>query len=281
MNVLTIDALNMNGHDLVTSMRETGFAIIKNYPIDRDLIEDVYRRWTTFFNESQESKNYFLYGTDHSGYFPFKSENAKGSSLKDLKEFYHIYNNTILPGNLYEHFGHGAIVSPTHELMKDLSKLGELLLTVLFAMSPAVHDSDSIPYNEMAQDSEKTLFRILHYPPIKSEDREAVRAAAHYDINLITILPAATQSGLEVKDLNGMWHKIDSEPGTVVVNIGEMLEIASDGFFRATEHRVVNPIDNHSRYSMPLFIHPRGEVFLRPGLTAQQALAVRLKELGL
>jgi isopenicillin N synthase-like dioxygenase len=110
----------------------------------------------------------------------------------------------------------------------------------------------------------------------------AVRAAAHEDINLITLLPAATQPGLEVQDLKGNWHKIECDPGTIVVNVGDMLQEASGGVFKSTTHRVVNPEgENVARYSIPLFVHPRSECVLSKKYTAGQYLDERLKEIGL
>ena len=111
-----------------------------------------------------------------------------------------------------------------------------------------------------------------------------MRAAAHEDINLITLLPAATAPGLEVLDTQGRWHSVKCDPGTIAINAGDMLQMASCGFFKSTTHRVVNPRGPEARlprYSMPLFLHPRAEVRLSAEHTAKSYLEERLRELGL
>ena len=122
-----------------------------------------------------------------------------------------------------------------------------------------------------------------HYPPIQNKDISdgSIRAGAHTDINLITILIA--EPGLQVIDSSGDWIDVELPKNSIVINIGDMLQEASGGFYKSTIHRVVNPDDenNHSRYSMPLFIHPRDEVRLSDDLTAKQYLEQRLKEIGL
>jgi isopenicillin N synthase-like dioxygenase len=134
-------------------------------------------------------------------------------------------------------------------------------------------------------DSPSTLLRILHYPPLPEHFPDgAIRAAAHEDINLITLLPAATATGLEILDNQGNWHEVPCAMGDLVVNVGDMLQLASQGYYRSTTHRVVNPVGalaRRSRYSMPLFLHPRPEVVLVDGITAKSYLQERLREIGL
>ena len=111
-----------------------------------------------------------------------------------------------------------------------------------------------------------------------------MRAAAHEDINLITLLPAATAMGLELLDTAGQWQSVICERNDIVVNVGDMLELASQGYYRSATHRVVNPegtASQQSRLSMPLFLHPRPEVVLAPDKTARQYLQERLREIGL
>ena len=141
------------------------------------------------------------------------------------------------------------------------------------------------PLKNMIHGSKTNLLRIIHYPPFSGkEDNRSLRAAAHEDINLITLLVAGTRPGLEAKDNNGTWHKITTDPGTIIVNIGDMLEEVSGGYYPSTTHRVVNPekdSNNDSRYSMPLFLHPRNEVVLSKKYTAGNYLNERLEEIGL
>ena len=136
----------------------------------------------------------------------------------------------------------------------------------------------------MVEDSDYNLLRVIHYPPIKEKDeKDALRAAAHEDINLITILLAGSQPGLQVKNNENQWIDVESDYGSLIVNIGDMLQECSRGYYPSTTHRVINPSaeKNHSRYSMPFFLHPRDEVKLSKNYTARSYLQERLKQLGL
>jgi isopenicillin N synthase-like dioxygenase len=165
-----------------------------------------------------------------------------------------------------------------------LIDLGVRLLEWIEAAAPdPVRRCFPEPLTGTIAGSRETLLRILHYPPITGgEEPGAVRAAAHEDINLITLLPAATAPGLEVKDLQGAWHAVSCDPGMIVVNSGDMLKEASRGYYPSTTHRVVNPDERGvSRYSMPLFLHPRSDALLTPERTAGEFLTERLREIGL
>ena len=136
----------------------------------------------------------------------------------------------------------------------------------------------------MIEDSQSNLFRIIHYPPITgNESPSSIRAAAHEDINLLTVLVAGSQPGLQVLDMNGEWHEVSCNKNTIVVNSGDMLKMASGGHYPSTTHQVVNPdpSQNVSRFSMPLFLHPRDEVVLSNNHTAGSFLKERLEEIGL
>jgi len=148
-----------------------------------------------------------------------------------------------------------------------------------------VSDGFSMHLSEMIEESSGTLMRILNYPAIKSnEERSAIRAAAHEDINLLTCLVASTEPGLQVKDINGDWHEVDTDPGNITVNVGDMLSMCSGNYFPSTTHRVVNPEGsnpNKARLSIPLFLHPRADVVLSESHTAGSFLQERLKAIGL
>jgi isopenicillin N synthase-like dioxygenase len=138
----------------------------------------------------------------------------------------------------------------------------------------------------MIEGSEQTLLRLLHYPPLQGEEPEgSVRAAAHTDINLLTVLPAANAPGLQVQLKNGEWLDVPCDFGMLIINIGDMLQEASQGYYPSTKHRVLNPAQdsehNVSRVSLPLFLHPKPEVVLSPRHTAQSYLDERLRELGM
>ena len=126
------------------------------------------------------------------------------------------------------------------------------------------------------------MLRVLHYPPVESGDMIA-RAAAHEDINLLTILPAPDGPGLELQLSDGQWIEVANRPGQVVVNIGDMLQEATGGFLRSTAHRVATPDEGQTasgRMSLPMFLHPRPEVLLSSRYTADSYLGERLHELG-
>ncbi|MEC9436707.1 MAG: 2OG-Fe(II) oxygenase family protein, partial [Candidatus Neomarinimicrobiota bacterium] len=147
-----------------------------------------------------------------------------------------------------------------------------------------IKNNFSIPLHTMIEGSASNLFRIIHYPPIVDTIEEnALRAAAHEDINLITVLLAGSEPGLQAQDLNGNWHDISCDKNTIVVNSGDMLKLASNNYYPSTTHRVINPdpSSNVSRYSMPLFLHPRDEVVLNSEHTAGTYLNERLTEIGL
>jgi isopenicillin N synthase-like dioxygenase len=262
--------------DFTQSIRDTGFAVISNHPISQKLIQDAFSEWDQFFQT--ESKTLYTFEpATQSGYFPFRSENAKNYSIKDLKEFFHYYPWTKLPPQAANH---------TPLLYKEMEALGLTLLDWIEVNTPIeIRKHYSMSLRKMAEASPETLLRPIHYPPIQGQvEPGAVRAAAHEDINLITLLPAATEPGLQVLDLNGLWHDVPCDRGTIVINSGDMLKMASDNYFPSTTHRVVNPqgADLHkARYSMPLFLHPKNEVRLSPQHTAQSYLDERLRQIGL
>ena len=136
----------------------------------------------------------------------------------------------------------------------------------------------------MVTDSKQTMLRILHYPPLDgSEEPDAIRAAAHEDINLLTLLPSSNEPGLQVKGTGDSWIDVPCDFGNLIVNIGDMLQEASGGYFPSTSHRVVNPQGSDqtkARVSLPLFLHPNPEVVLSERYTAQSYLKERLEELG-
>tara|TARA_B110000003_G_scaffold226317_1_gene227293 strand:- start:2350 stop:3186 length:837 start_codon:yes stop_codon:yes gene_type:complete len=277
MNVRTVKYTEENAPSVFTqSLHQTGFSVLKNHPIDLSLINDVYEEWSMFF--SREIKNNYLFNENtQDGFFPFKSENAKGNSAKDLKEFFHFYPWGMFPKGLS---------NKTKILFKQLLELAETLLEWIERESPEnVKLLFSMPLPEMVDSSPNNLLRIIHYPSLKGdEDKNALRGAAHEDINLITLLVSGTEPGLQIKDNNGKWQSIICDPGSIAVNTGDMLREVSQGYFPSTTHKVINPrkVDsNKSRYSMPLFLHPKSTVRLSEKYIAEKYLNERLKEIGL
>lgn len=277
-NLLTIDYNDPEAPaKFVRSLRETGFAVLNAHPIAKDRIDATYAAWGAFF-DSEEKYDYLHDSATQAGYFPYLSENAKGHAQKDLKEFYHVYPNGPVPS---------ALEDNVRAFHKDLVALGTTLLRWIQDSVPEdVRARFSEPLPKMIEGSAHNLLRILHYPPVPEDEIEpgAVRAAAHEDINLITLLVSGSAPGLEAKDAKGVWHAVPCDPGMITVNAGDMLCKASAGFFPSTTHQVVNPPAEFlqtSRYSMPLFLHPRTEVRLDADYTAGAYLSERLREIGL
>lgn len=277
MNVLKVDYTADNASaEFARSLRETGFGVLYNHPIDQKLIDEVYADWRTFFADEALKEKYMRDPKKQDGYFPPSiSEKAVGAKHKDLKEFYHIYPSGRFPEELSK---------KSLEMYRQLSELAKTLLVWIESHLPQeIAKSLSMPLTQMIEDSPQTLLRIIHYPPL-SEDvpAGAVRAAAHGDINLLTALVGATTSGLQVQDTEGNWHDVPCDRESIAVNIGDMLQKCTDGYYKSTIHRVVNPDanDRSARLSMPLFLHPRPEVVLKPGLTADEYLNERLTAIG-
>ena len=164
-------------------------------------------------------------------------------------------------------------------------KLGSEFLKYIDEYCPQdIRSNFSEPLYNMSNSSDQNLMRVIHYPPIKNNGKlKNVRAAAHTDINLITILVSGSQPGLQVKNKKDEWVDVKSEKGQLIVNIGDMLQECSNGYYPSTEHQVTNPKikNNVSRFSIPLFMHPRDDVILSKKYTAASYLLERLKELGL
>ncbi|MBU6374912.1 MAG: hypothetical protein KGQ59_02845 [Bdellovibrionales bacterium] len=279
MKVLSVDYRSPDAAKLFAqSLHETGFGVLKNHPIPHHLITDTFQDWEDFFKQPSDEKLKYKFDPRlQAGYFPFRTENAKGVAQKDLKEFYHLYVWDKLPETL---------PNRTWEMFHAMSKLASQLLNWIEQESPPdIRKGFSMPLSDMVVNSREILLRPIHYPPLSGGEEEgAIRAAAHEDINLITLLPAATAPGLQVKDKNGKWLDVPCDPGQIIINSGDMLQMASKGYYVSTTHQVVNPMGPASRlprYSMPLFLHPRAEVRLSEKHTAGSYLEERLREIGL
>jgi len=277
MEVQKVDLTGANAPELFTeSLINTGFAVVGQHPIDMNLVDEVYAEWAEFF-ASDEKNQYEFDPQKQDGYFPYLSENAKDVEEKDLKEFYHLYSWGKYPKSLSD---------KTKKLFNDLNKLAALLLHWIDENTPEeIRKTFSMPLHKMIENSPQTMFRIINYPPLKgNEHPSSIRAAAHEDINLITLLPAATASGLQVQDVNDNWHEVPLDPGMIAVNAGDMLQECTNGYYKSTTHRVTNPEGEDrktARLSMPLFLHPNSEVKLSQKYTAGTYLKERLEELGL
>jgi isopenicillin N synthase-like dioxygenase len=258
------------------SLHETGFGVLTNHPIRQSLVEKIYADWLAFFNS--EAKHGFAFSKEtQDGYFSTEiSETAKGSTQKDIKEYFHIYPWGRIPEQLKE----DALT-----YYREANALAaELLGWVERYTPPEIAAKYREPLSHMIEGSQQTLLRVLRYPPLTgNEPAGSLRAAAHGDINLLTILPAANEPGLQVLGKDNAWHDVPCDFGTLTINIGDMLQEASAGYYPSTQHRVVNPTGEgatKSRVSLPLFLHPRDNVVLSDRYTAGAYLQERLRELG-
>lgn len=281
-------------------LQEFGFLNVEGHGIDSSLIRGTYDLWKRFFELPDGVKRKYA-GVEGGarGYTPFGVEHAKDNPLPDLKEFWHVgqeppaghpfrneYPANVWPAELPE------IQEPTLRLYSSLERVAENLLRALAEYFEMPRDSFS-----SMMDVGNSILRILHYPPVKPEYAPAVRAAAHEDINLITLLCEATDSGLEILTREGEWMAVETGPGQIVVDAGDMLSRFTNEVIPATTHRVVNPAENaaRDRYSMPFFVHPYSSCDLTiperftgpdapakyPPITAGRFLEQRLREIGL
>ncbi|MFT4977318.1 MAG: isopenicillin N synthase-like dioxygenase [Myxococcota bacterium] len=284
------------------AIKDLGFVRVTGHSLDPDTVQTAYQVARDFFYQPSEAKDRYLIhgGAGQRGYTPFKAESAKDSELPDLKEFWHVGRElaaghplaSVYPPNIWPE-GMDAFRSTLLAMFDQLETCSNILLSGLSEYLGQGPDR----LVEMVEDGNNIL-RVLHYPSLDDTTvvPGAVRAAAHEDINLITLLITSTASGLQLKARDGSWLDIDAEPGEIVADSGDMLSRLTNGVIPSTTHRVVNPDDPSSnRFSMPYFVHPRPEVSLRvldncrgpgfatppPDITAQGYLDVRLEELGL
>ncbi|WP_305374209.1 2OG-Fe(II) oxygenase family protein [Photobacterium leiognathi] len=277
MKLEAVDYTAENAKQLfVESLRNTGFGVLKNHPIQQKLVQSIYDNWYQFFNSKEKTD--FLFNVEtQDGLFPTEvSETAKGHTKKDIKEYFHYYPWGQCPS---------ALKQEIQQYYQEANELATELLSWVEEYSPNdISDKYSQPLSSMIDGSEKTLLRVLHYPPLKGdEELGAIRAGAHEDINLLTILPAANEPGLQVLAKDGSWIDVPCDFGNLIINIGDMLQEASSGYFPSTTHRVINPEGadkTKSRISLPLFLHPKPEVVLSEKYTADSYLMERLRELG-
>jgi len=284
------------------SFETYGFAVIEDHGIPQDLIERAYAISRAFFALPVEVKRkYFIAGGGGArGYTPFGTERAKGASIHDLKEFWHI-GQMLPPGDPLEPYMPPNIW-PTEvagfretyeELYRAFETAGKRVLSAI-----AIHLGLDRNWFDPTVEQGNSVMRLLHYPPV-SDAGGAIRAEAHGDINTITLLLGAEEAGLQLLKRNGEWMDISPPEGALVINIGDMLERLTNGQLPSTKHRVVNPVGEaagRARYSMPFFLHFRPDFLIdplpgcedpaRPGermepISAHDFLQQRLREINL
>jgi isopenicillin N synthase-like dioxygenase len=255
--------------ELGAAYREWGFAGIRGHGIAQDLVDGAYDVFKAFFALPADVKmKYHVKGGGGArGYTPFGVETAKDSKYPDLKEFWHIgreiprdskYAEVMAP-NLwptevagFQRYGYG--------LFDALDALGSRVLRAL-----ALHIDLPETYFDDKTNFGNSILRPIHYPPITAPDIPNVRAGAHEDINLITLLVGASAQGLEVKSRKGEWVPFTADADTIVVNIGDMLQRLTNHVYPSTTHRVVNPPGEDARkprYSVPFFLHPNPDFII-------------------
>lgn len=288
--------------DFGASFERFGFAVVEDHGIDPALIE---RAWTltgAFFALPVETKRAYLVsgGGGQRGYTAFGTEIAKDADKHDLKEFWHVGRDLPpghpfrdhMPDNVWpneiEHFQ-----STMTELFSAFDKAGGQLLSAI-----ARYLELSPDWFERPVDQGNSILRLLHYPPIPI-DADGIRAGAHEDINLITLLLGAEEAGLQLLGKDGQWLAIDPPKGALVVNVGDMLQRLTNHRLPSTTHRVINPPPERRhlpRYSMPFFLHLASDFAIKTlpqcidethpnrypePITADAYLQQRLREIGL
>jgi isopenicillin N synthase-like dioxygenase len=294
--------------NLGQAFNNIGFVAIKNHGLGQELQDGIYRNIKEFFQLDDKVKSKYEHPEIgfQRGYTGKGKEHAKGRNTGDLKEFYHVgqeldqipdsdpvkksYPNNIWPEEIPE-FKAIAL-----EVFKTIEEAGKKMLQAIALYLELPHD-----YFENKVRNGNSILRQIHYFPIERPDEvplDAVRAAEHGDINLITLLMGASADGLQVQRRDGKWIPITALPDQLVVNVGDMLERLTNNKLKSTIHRVVNPPQEemkNSRFSIPFFMHPRSEMSLSclescvdkkhpklyKDITAGEFLDERLIELGL
>ena len=284
------------------ALAETGFFILAGHGVDLHLISRCYNHAATFFNLPDKVKNNYEKQeiNGQRGYTHFGREHAKDSTQPDLKEFYQIGRTLTADHPLHSKFLHNIWPTEVDGFEGDFKNLYTQLERCAVQLLRACSLYLEQPMNwlsKMSKDS-NTILRVVHYPPLVTDQPSgSIRAAAHEDINLITLLCGATADGLEIMDQNGSWIPISANHEYIIVDSGDMIQNLTNGLFKSTTHRVINPQDvTSSRFSIPMFVHPRNEIDLSPrqefldktgnelryeSMTAGDYLYRRLQEIGL
>lgn len=254
-------------HEFGEALRVHGFAVVSGHPMSRERIERAFETSRRLFARPLDEKLRCVVPASkgNRGYVPFGGERSVGASVADLKEFYHVGQVRPAPGadllpNAWPE-GDAAFEAEMTSLYRDFERTASSLLAAIEAYLELPRDALSSMI-----DGGDSILRLIHYPPVPDDAPEgALRAAAHEDINLITLLAEGSTGGLEVVARDGRWHPVRMLQGNLVINAGDMLQHLAGGRIRSTTHRVVNPMgENRSRYSIPFFTHPRPDVVLTP-----------------
>jgi isopenicillin N synthase-like dioxygenase len=281
---------------------DIGFVAIRNHGVDTALLSRLYSNVEAFFNLPVETKMRYddADGGGQRGYTGFGKEHAKNSNAGDLKEFWHFGQWVDDNDPLIDFYPANKTVEELPEFNKvgkdiyrALENTGKQMLRAIALFL----ELDENYFNDKVHNG-NSILRPIHYPPITSEPKDAIRAGEHEDINLITLLVGASADGLEVMNKKGQYIPVTEVENHIVVNVGDMLQRLTNDRLKSTTHRVVNPPRerwSEPRFSIPFFLHPRPEVSLAclsscisdenpkkyPDCTAMEFLTQRLREIGL
>lgn len=276
-SVPTLDLRNFSSNrdafvaDVGRAYRELGFCIFSHHGIDQALIDHTYEAFQEFFAlpEATKMKYWSAKMSGKRGYTPFKVETAKTSLHPDLKEFWHIGREGVAVDHPYSSY---MLPNPWPEEVPQLREYGvelygqmeELGKKILQAMALAIGLEQTFFDSVVSQGN--SILRGLHYPPVQSHDAPCVRAEAHEDISLITLLLGAQGAGLEILTSDGQWIPVKTSFDEIVVNVGDMMQRLTNHVYVSTTHRVVNPegrLAQSSRYSLPFFQDPNPDYLIQ------------------
>jgi len=289
-------------NDIGKAYEEIGFVALKGHFLGDDLVDNLYKEIKNFFQLPVDAKqNYEIPGIGgQRGYVSFGKESAKGKKEGDLKEFWHFGQYVEDNPKLKKEYPNNVIVNELPEFNtvgKEAYRMLEKTAKYVLRALALYLELDETYFDDYIYNG-NSILRPIHYPPILKEPDNAVRAAAHGDINLITLLMGAQGKGLQVQNHNGEWIDAIAEPNELMINVGDMLSRHTNNKLKSTIHRVINPpreLWGTSRYSIPFFMHPISEMKLDvlencvdennpkqfEDITAGAFLNERLIELGL
>ncbi len=280
-----------------------GFVVIRDHGIPQPLVDAFLGCYHRFFAlpEGAKRRYHIAGGGGARGYTPFGIETAKGATHHDLKEFWHMGRELPAGHRFSRYMPPNIWVDEIQEFRERNVEMFKAFDAIGAALLRAISRALALPLDYFADkvNEGNSILRVIHYPPMPPNPTESVRAGAHEDINVITLLMGAEEPGLQVLSKQGEWLSVNPPPGSLVVNVGDMLQRLSNNVLRSTTHRVVNPVReraSNARFSMPFFLHFNPDFLIetlpgciapgRPNLypdaiTADDYLQQRLREIKL
>ena len=276
---------------LKEALNTHGFFTIVDHDIEDELLDDSYCRAEEFFNLPEEIKMKYARPDigGARGYTPFGKETALGENVADLKEFWHLGPevDSSFDSRIRGNISVNELSNFNSHFNGLFNSLNDLGIKVLESIALVLDLQKNFFEEKVIKGN--SILRLLHYPPVET-DENILRARAHADINLITLLVGAEEGGLEVQNKDGQWIPIKPNSKSIVCNIGDMMQLITDGNLKSTPHQVVeySANDSKSRYSMPFFLHPSPNVVLKSiydqndqGILSHDFLEDRIKAIKL